>query len=296
MNKLISVIVPVYNVEKYLSQCLENLIFQTYKNIEIIIVDDGSPDKSADIYNKYAAIDCRISIIKQENAGLSAARNKGMSLAKGDYIHFMDSDDYIDLNYYEKMLETAEQTQADMVCSGTCVLEDERFSITFNQRIIFTAVDDKINATKIYRAAGVWRFLYKRSFIEKMKLSFELGRLFEDVIFSTLAAYHSNKIALVPDVNYYYNYNPNSIMHDKDKSDKLYEDERYVRNIAKNFASLHGFEINKPLRFFKWSLLKYKLFSRLTLIRKKVYADKVKYFILGGKICVLTVSKTEGND
>ena len=99
----ISVIVPVYNVEKFLAQCLESLVLQTYKNLEIIIVDDGSSDNSYKIYKKYAKSDSRIQIIKQKNAGVSAARNTGLASATGEYVHFIDSDDYIDIDYYEKI-------------------------------------------------------------------------------------------------------------------------------------------------------------------------------------------------
>jgi CDP-glycerol glycerophosphotransferase len=299
-NCKISVIIPVYNVEKYLSQCLENLIFQTHKNIEIIIVDDGSTDRSEDVYNEYARRDSRIvKIIKQENAGQSAARNKALLHANGDYIHFMDSDDYIDLDYYEKMLKAAVQTDADIASSGIYIIEDPRYSVVFNQRVIFSNIDDKIYRTKISYAPGVPRFLYKRTFLEKIGLSFETGRLSEDVMFLVICAYRANKIVLVSDTFYYANYNPNSTMRteDKDRSAKFKKDEIYAWNLAEKFAALHGFEVKRQfIKFGEWSLLKFRLFSKLTLLRKKVYADKVKYFILGGKICVLTINKTEGND
>lgn len=104
-NKLISVIVPVYNVEKYLDNCIESIVNQKYKNLEIILVDDGSTDKSLEICNKWKKIDKRIKVYHQENAGVSCARNKGIELSKGDYISFIDSDDMIDTNLYESFRE-----------------------------------------------------------------------------------------------------------------------------------------------------------------------------------------------
>ena len=105
-NIKISVIVPVYNVENYLSQCLKSIINQTYKNLEIICVNDGSTDKSLMILKEYEKKDKRIKVINQNNKGLAATKNVGMKIATGDYITFVDSDDYIDLNVYEKCIES----------------------------------------------------------------------------------------------------------------------------------------------------------------------------------------------
>ena len=100
---MISVIIPIYNVEKYLTKCIESVINQTYKNLEIILVNDGSTDNSKEIIDKYSSIDSRIKVINKKNGGLSDARNVGIELAKGEYITFLDSDDWIELNMYEKL-------------------------------------------------------------------------------------------------------------------------------------------------------------------------------------------------
>ena len=105
-NSLISVIIPVYKVEKYLSKCVESIINQTYKNLEIILVNDGSPDNCGEICDEYAKKDSRIKVIHKENGGLSDARNAGIEIASGQYIAFVDSDDYIASNMYERMYET----------------------------------------------------------------------------------------------------------------------------------------------------------------------------------------------
>ena len=115
---LISVIIPVYGVEKYISQCLESVINQTYKNLEVIVVNDGTKDRSAEIAKEYAAKDSRIKVYDFENGGLSVARNRGLEIATGEYISYLDSDDYLDTKMYETLLEAAMKNDADMVKCG----------------------------------------------------------------------------------------------------------------------------------------------------------------------------------
>ena len=113
-NDLISIIVPVYNVEKYIVRCLESILSQTYKNIEVIIVNDGSVDKSGEICERYAKKDNRIKLINKSNGGLSDARNKGIDQANGIYITFVDSDDYISQNYVEILYKLIKENNADI--------------------------------------------------------------------------------------------------------------------------------------------------------------------------------------
>ena len=123
-NPLISVIVPVYNVEKYLPKCIDSIINQTYKNLEIILVDDGSPDGCGKICDDYAKLDDRIKVIHKKNGGRSEARNVGIDIAKGEYIGFVDSDDYIESNFYELLLKAVLDNNADIsICSSKCVDE-----------------------------------------------------------------------------------------------------------------------------------------------------------------------------
>lgn len=115
MNPLISVIIPIYKVEDYLNECVQSVIHQTYKNLEIILVNDGSPDKCPQICDEYAKLDNRIIVIHKKNGGLSDARNAGLKQATGDFISFVDSDDFIDTTMYEKMLEYQQESDADIV-------------------------------------------------------------------------------------------------------------------------------------------------------------------------------------
>lgn len=134
-GKMISVIVPVYNVEKYFKRCLDSIIGQTYKNLEIILIDDGSTDSSGDICDDYAKKDDRIIVIHTENHGVSSARNEGLKIAKGDYVHFPDADDYIEIDTYEYLLEIINSKKCDAV-------NFEHF-ITYPNKEIVHKYDDK---------------------------------------------------------------------------------------------------------------------------------------------------------
>ncbi len=115
MNSMVTIIVPVYNAEKYLCKCVDSLLSQTLKHVEIILVDDGSTDSSVQICDKYASVDMRVKVLHQQNQGVSVARNNGIKLATGEYIGFVDADDYVEVDMYEKMLESIEKNNADIV-------------------------------------------------------------------------------------------------------------------------------------------------------------------------------------
>jgi len=122
---MFSVIVPVYNVEQYLDKCLASILGQTYKDFECIVVDDGSPDNSSAIIDKYVKQDQRFKVIHQKNMGVSAARNAGLAIAQGDYITFVDSDDYISNEYLEKFALKIANTDADIVICGLKILKKQ---------------------------------------------------------------------------------------------------------------------------------------------------------------------------
>ena len=119
----ISVIVPIYKVEPYLRQCFDSIVGQTYRNLEIILIDDGSPDNCGAICNEYAERDNRVTVIHKQNGGLSAARNDGIAATTGDWIAFVDSDDWIETDYYEKLLAAVEIRNSDIVISGCFLME-----------------------------------------------------------------------------------------------------------------------------------------------------------------------------
>ena len=131
----ISIIIPVYNVEKYLHQCLNSVINQTYKNLEIICINDGSKDNSLIILNEYLQKDNRIVIVNQKNSGVSSARNKGIRLSTGDFISFIDSDDYLDLNVYEKCVQRIIRDNSDIIIFEK--KKEKNFLITYQSMILF---------------------------------------------------------------------------------------------------------------------------------------------------------------
>ena len=145
INSLVTIVVPVYNVEKYLRKCLNSIVNQTYENIEIICVDDGSPDNSINILNEFAQSDKRVKIIRQENQGLSGARNTGINNAIGKYIMFIDSDDWIELNMVELMVNKIENENLDLVVCGNTnyyVNKIKKQELTkLSSEIIYSGID-----------------------------------------------------------------------------------------------------------------------------------------------------------
>lgn len=132
---MISVIVPVYNVKPYLEKCVDSIRNQTYQNLEIILIDDGSTDGSGALCEEYAKIDSRVVALHQKNAGQGAARNYGLEKAHGEWIGFVDADDWIDRNYYEKLVQAAETAGADMACCDRRVY-DEQGNLTYEAKIV----------------------------------------------------------------------------------------------------------------------------------------------------------------
>lgn len=209
---LISVIIPVYGVEKYISQCLESVINQTYKNLEIIVVNDGTKDRSADIAKEYAAKDSRIKVYDFKNGGLSVARNRGLEIATGEYISYLDSDDWLDTKMYETLLETAMKNEADMVKCGiieTNGVAEEK--ITFNDVKIIN--NDQHKAFKNYFKGILWTLawngLYKNELAKKVK--FLDNVVHEDNYSSGMFLYLAKKVLVVPFCGNYYRFNDSGI-------------------------------------------------------------------------------------
>ena len=176
----LSVIVPVYNVEKYLDKCLNSLANQTFKEMEVIIVNDGSLDNSEEIIDKYVKKYDNFTSYKKKNGGLSSARNYGIKYASGEYIAFLDSDDYVTYDMYEKMYEKAKSNNFDMVvCDVNYVSNDKEWVVTSN--IKNDTTDIKKVMYNIYPAA--WNKIFKKEILVNNKIYFKEGVWFEDVEF-----------------------------------------------------------------------------------------------------------------
>ncbi|MDR0546300.1 MAG: glycosyltransferase [Dysgonamonadaceae bacterium] len=239
---IISVIIPCFNGEKYIAQCIENVLDQTYKQLEIIVINDGSTDKSTEIAEKYSD---KIKIVHQKNSGLAASRNVGIDTASGDYIHFLDVDDWLNLQYYEEMMKAVSLTNAEIAVGGVInEIRQKRTQIYENQNIAMT-IDDKLTLTNVGKYGYAWRYLFKTNFLKENNLRFEEGRLIEDLAFSLQAVYFANKIVSVPNAVYTYKYRENSIMsnRDKDFKRKRHEDWKHAKEVRQQFAEAHHFTI-----------------------------------------------------
>ena len=235
----VSIIVPVYNVEKYLSKCLESLINQTLKDIEIICVNDGSGDNSLDILKNFAQKDSRIKIIDKQNEGVAIARNIALEQATGDYIGFVDSDDYIDLDYFEKLYNTATKNNSDIAVASILKHKKyfDKYNVRYSEEQVAENIQEKIKlcGDKKHFFFYAWNKIYKTDLIKNNKIKFSEGQIYEDVMFAMNALYFSNKVVYVPNTKYHYVERNNSLVKYKDNTGKKAED------LTKAYTNLQEF-------------------------------------------------------
>lgn len=213
-NKLVSIIVPIYKVEKYLDKCISSITNQTYKQLEIILVDDGSPDNCPAMCDAWAEADPRIRVIHKQNGGLSDARNVGLAIASGDFIAFIDSDDSVAPTFVEALYTGICNTGADIAeCAVTNVLEEG--TVVSVRSVENALICDREKALRrlvledgVYQT--VWDKLYRRSVIDG--IWFEVGKLHEDEYWTYLVLDRIEKIAVLPETLYYYLQRSTSIM------------------------------------------------------------------------------------
>jgi glycoslytransferase len=198
MYKL-SVIIPIYNVEQYLRKCLDSVCNQTLEDIEIICINDCSPDNSLEILKEYQKNDNRIKIIDfKENRGVAAARNEAIKIAKGEYIGFVDGDDWVDLDFYEKLYKKAKEDNVDLVIGNLLKNNQGKNSFLHNMA-------NRVKQNKIYFSGLFWLGIYSTKLIRENNLSFTEGLKYgEDRLFPILAAYYTKKVSVVDNVYYYY--------------------------------------------------------------------------------------------
>lgn len=243
----VSVIVPVYNVEIYLSKCLDSLISQTLEDIEIICVNDASLDSSLEILKDYASKDSRIKIISlPKNQGLGHARNIGIESAVGEYIGFVDSDDWVDVDFYEKLYNSILKNNVDVACA-TIIRKRETYSkyrVFYNNEKIYETLEDKINALNIPKCSYVWNKLYRTEKIKDIKFREEI--YFEDVYWSLELLKKIDKIVTVPNTNYYYRVRENSIVK-RVKSSKRQQDFYNSQCFLADYYQNNGLKL--PLKY-----------------------------------------------
>lgn len=238
----ISIIVPVYNVEQYLRKCVDSILAQTFTDFEVILVDDGSPDNSGAICDEYAKLDSRVRVIHKENGGLSDARNAGIEIAKGKYLGFVDSDDFIDKDMYEILYNDITSYKADISSIEIVSVYDEKYhyknlpkkKVLLNQEEAVKAV---LEGTQLY--AYAWNKLYRREIFDKVR--FFKGKTFEDAYIIIDILLQSERIVVSNDEKYFYLQRVDSIM-GKNFSNKtldVIEAWKYNKdNILNNFSDL----------------------------------------------------------
>lgn len=212
-NELISIIVPVYKVEKYLDRCVQSILAQTYRDIEVILVDDGSPDNCGRICDAYQVQDPRIRVIHKENGGLSDARNAGLRIASGQYLGFVDSDDYIAPDMYEHLYSIMVNNRADIsVCSACVVLENEMPEFTDDTDSVALNREDCLEAM-IYKrqfSVNTWNKLYRKEVFTGIE--FPYGKLYEDLATTYRLIENATVIVVSNAKKYAYVQRPGSIM------------------------------------------------------------------------------------
>lgn len=217
VNPKISIIIPIYNAEKYLERCIQSIITQSYKNLEIICINDGSEDDSLNLLNKFSKIDPRIKVLSQENMGIATTRNIGLNFANGDFISFVDADDWLEQDTYSILVETINNHQdIDLISFGANVINarnanTKEFNTNknwYNAKWSGKCKVQDINLNKL--PASLWHFLFKNSIIKNNNLNFSQYKTGEDVLFLMKYLCHSRYIYFIDQNLYNYILTPNS--------------------------------------------------------------------------------------
>ncbi len=242
----VSVIVPIYNVQDYLRQCLDSVIGQTFSDYELILVDDGSTDGSGLICDEYDNKDKRVKVIHQENAGLPAARKVGIEHSQGEYVLYVDADDWVDDNHLDILVRKAEQEEADVVICGFYFEFPRKQVKSVNSPASLTGKGVIIESFKNSIHAGVVFKLIRRSLFTDYHISFPRYNYFEDMYLSTGLLLHTEKIASTGCSTYHYRYNPLSLTNIHNPSirfEKYYEFIHNMEDLSEKYALLDDKEL-----------------------------------------------------
>ena len=253
---LVSIIVPIYKVEEYLRQCIDTILSQSYTNIEVILVDDGSPDQCPSICDEYQQQDSRIKVIHKENGGLSDARNAGINIATGDWICFVDSDDYIHGNYIENLLNSVLENECEI---GVCDYLEFKTNEDL-QEMVHSDLNVKLEKNEaLYRLLSLggtkyivaWNKIYKRDLFSDIR--YPKGFLFEDELTTYKLIFKAKNIAVNSDKLYFYRQRANSIIASSKQKDRIH----VLRKAYSEMTQLFSFnDMSKKII----ALLCYKIF------------------------------------
>lgn len=292
----VSIVIPVYNVESYLRRCVDSVLAQTLSDIEIILVDDGSPDGSPSICDEYAAANENVAVVHKSNGGLASARNAGMKIAAGDYLLFVDSDDWIDPETAGELVAVAEANQVDFVRfrpmyagwpghedGSLCDFGTEQGMREglYLKRDIEEKIYPRLFATPqltLGVIVAAWRSLYRRKFLEENRLRFdEEVKYSEDTIFSARVVWASSSFYYLDGGRYYhYFYNRKSITKSF-RADRWNSCKQLISSFERDFSNLEGYDFTDQLWLQKLYCIASALGQRSLISDKK---ERVKYCAL----------------
>lgn len=260
---MISLILPIYNVEKYLKECLESILNQSYKNYELIIVDDGSIDRSMAIVNEYRNKFKDIKILTQKNKGVSEARNLALENAEGEYILFVDSDDFLKCDMIEKLISTTMETDSDIVISNYYLYYDENKYEKFLKGMPLFKIYENYEVIDMmlkYIIQGqLWNKLFKLSLLKENNFKFEKGRYIQDIFPVFKVINKANKISYIDEALYFYRQREGSTVNKKNK--KLTEDYHHAMTSIIKYVEENKINIREySLRTFKAYVFSYFIY------------------------------------
>lgn len=308
MKDLISIIIPVYNVEKYLPECIESVLKQTYENVEILLIDDGSTDNSGKICDEYAEKDTRIKAVHKENGGVSSARNKGLDIAQGEYITFIDADDFVAENYVQVLYKSLKQNNSDLSFCKYSYFEDNNFKsceeILPNKIIVnksskeFRDFLTRFISYKNNFMGSSCRILYRKENVGAIRFNQEI-KIAEDLLFVLKMIFNVGSLSFVKESLYFYRVNRQSVSYSYKKNYLINQIVLY-KEIKSIYQFLSDEKINKQLNIYAASLchlsfsneVKFKQKNRRNNIREIRKSELYKYYnlknIFGqGKISVV---------
>lgn len=242
---MISIIIPIYNVEKYLDECLTSVMNQTYKNFEVILVNDGTKDNSIEIVNKFISKHNNIKLVNKENGGLGSARNVGINHARGKYLIFIDSDDYIEATYIEKLYTEIEKSKSDIVICGinkyyenSKNIEPVNLEVENNKSYSSLEAIKLLFTNKIFCHA--WNRIYRKELFINNNILFPEGKLYEDILPAVKLISKSKKISFIKENLYYYRIREGAIT--SSKNIKAIEDYNYAIDKVNKYISTSVYE------------------------------------------------------
>lgn len=287
----ISIIIPVYNVERYIVKCIESILKQTFHDFEIILVDDGSTDKSRDICEEYAVRDSRITVIHKKNEGPSAARNCGLERSKSEYIVFIDADDYVDKYYLEVLYQSMKDKDADFgICCETDVCEESNANFSeFNHLNILKKIEviSKSEAYKRMMRPGnvsicAWAKIYHRRLIQNVR--YPVGEIYEDCNVIGKIVEGSQRIVYIPYAGYFYLVRHGSITHSDITLAHMasVDNAKKLLNLIKNrYPEIEdvarGYYLGEGIRLFGAMILKKEFEEECKYLRREILTEKTGF-------------------